>query len=116
MPTGSKLLARLAKAGLLHSIRGRDGGYLLSLEPKEISVEAIIEAVEGPIALTVCLESGSGSCDLEGVCPSQPNWRRINDALRQALSDVSLSDISMPSALQVGRKNIPSGLERSSNH
>ena len=105
IPTVSKLLAKLARAGLLQSRRGRDGGYLLALEPKDITVEGIITAVDGPIALTVCLESGGGMCDLEGMCPSQPNWRRINDALRQALSDVSLSDISTPTSFSLDSQN-----------
>ena len=115
IPTVSKLLAKLARAGLLQSIRGRDGGYLLALEPKDITVEGIITAVDGPIALTVCLESGGGMCDLEGVCPSQPNWRRINDALRQVLSDVSLSDISTPPSFSLDRQNTPSDVGQHSS-
>ena len=116
MPTVGKLLAKLAHAKLLRSIRGRDGGYVLALEPEGITVEGIITAVDGPIALTVCLESGSGACDLEGVCPSQPNWRRINDALRQALSDVTLLDISTPSPFPLSRKNIKGDIGQVSNH
>ena len=116
MPTVGKLLAKLAHAKLLRSIRGRDGGYVLALEPEGITVEGIITAVDGPIALTVCLESGAGACDLEGVCPSQPNWRRINDALRQALSDVTLLDISTPSPLPLSRKNIKGDIGQVSNH
>ena len=62
------------------------------------------------------VESGAGACDLEGVCPSQPNWRRINDALRQALSDVTLLDISTPSPLPLSRKNIKGDIGQVSNH
>jgi len=115
IPTVSKLLAKLARAGFLESIRGRDGGYVLALEPGEITVEGIVTAVDGPIALTVCLESGEGACDLEGICPSQPNWRRINDALRQALSDVTLLDISTPSPLHLDSKNIKVDIGQASN-
>ena len=96
--------------------KGSRRGYVLALEPEGITVEGIITAVDGPIALTVCLESGSGACDLEGVCPSQPNWRRINDALRQALSDVTLLDISTPSPLPLRRKNIKGDVGQVSNH
>jgi FeS assembly SUF system regulator len=116
IPTVSKLLAKLVRAGLLQSIRGRDGGYLLALQPKDITVEAIITAVDGPIALTVCLESGEGACDLEGVCPSQPNWRRINDALRRALSDVSLLDISTPSSFTLSSQDIQSDVGQRLDH
>lgn len=96
VPTVSKILASMARVGLLESIRGRDGGYRLAFPPGDISVEQIISAVDGPIALTVCLESHGVSCELEDVCLSQPNWRRINDALRYALAGVSLSEISTP--------------------
>jgi len=102
VPTVSKILATLARAGLLESIRGRDGGYRLVLSPRTISVQQIISAVDGPIALTVCLENGGTPCDLENICPSQPNWRRINDALRNALDGVSLSEISTPVAVNLG--------------
>ena len=96
VPTVSKILATMARAGLLESIRGRDGGYRLAFHPRDITVEQIISAVDGPIALTVCLESHGVSCELEDICPSQPNWRRINDALRHALAGVSLAEISTP--------------------
>ena len=96
VPTVSKILATMARAGLLESIRGRDGGYQLAFHPRDITVEQIISAVDGPIALTVCLESHGVSCELEDICPSQPNWRRINDALRSALTGVSLAEISTP--------------------
>ena len=96
VPTVSKILATMARASLLESIRGRDGGYRLAFHPRDITVEQIISAVDGPIALTVCLESHGVSCELEDICPSQPNWRRINDALRHALRGVSLAEISTP--------------------
>ena len=96
VPTVSKILATMARAGLLESIRGRDGGYQLAFHPRDITVEQIISAVDGPIALTVCLEGHGVSCELEDICPSQPNWRRINDALRHALTGVSLAEIATP--------------------
>jgi len=99
VPTVSKILTTMARAGFVVSIRGRDGGYRLAFPPGEITVEQIISAVDGPIALTVCLEAHGASCELESVCPSQPNWRRINDALQQALAGVSLAEISTPGPL-----------------
>ncbi|MDP6351991.1 MAG: SUF system Fe-S cluster assembly regulator [Alphaproteobacteria bacterium] len=96
VPTVSKVLANMARDGLLESIRGRDGGYRLARAPEAISVEQIISAVDGPIALTVCIEHGPGSCGLENCCPSRVNWRRINDAMSQALAGVSLAEIAVP--------------------
>ena len=96
VPTVSKILAMTSRYGLLDSIRGRDGGYRLARAPAAISVEDIIAAVDGPIALTVCIEQGPGCCELEHVCPSRTNWHRINQALRSALSGVTLAEMAAP--------------------
>jgi len=95
-PTVSKILATLAREHLLDSLRGRQGGYRLSVSPDAITVEDIIAAVDGPIALTVCVEQGPGSCDVEAFCPSSVHWHRINAAIRKALCEVSLAELAEP--------------------
>lgn len=95
-PTVSKILAIVARHELLESIRGREGGYRLARAPEAISVEEIITAVDGPIALTVCVEHGPGVCEFEPFCPSHTNWQRINDAVRDALGRVRLADLAAP--------------------
>ncbi len=95
-PTVSKILATLAREDLLESVRGRQGGYRLAQPPSEITVEDIIAAVDGPIALTHCVEHGSGTCDVEAFCPSSTHWHRINEAIRSALGDVSLAELTAP--------------------
>ena len=100
-PTVSKLLAALARAGVLVSQRGAKGGYRLARAPEAITAADIVSAVDGPIALTVCIEHGSGACDVESLCPTRSGWRRINDAVRDAMKSVSLAELafSVPAGL-----------------
>jgi FeS assembly SUF system regulator len=92
-PTVSKLLATLAREGLLKSVRGAKGGYSLASPTHEITVAHIIAAIDGPIAITHCIEH-PGSCDVETLCPSRVGWQAINRAVRQALEGVTLAEIS----------------------
>ncbi|MCG8693890.1 MAG: Rrf2 family transcriptional regulator, partial [Minwuiales bacterium] len=62
LPTVSKLLKNLANGGLMQSQRGASGGYSLSRAPEEITVAEIIAAVEGPIALTACVDGSPDQC------------------------------------------------------
>ncbi len=92
LPTVSKLLKSLARSGLVTSTRGANGGYRLSRSPHEISAADVLDALEGPVAITEC--SGSDShCEHEGVCSVGGAWQRINIAMRRALDDISLSDL-----------------------
>ena len=92
LPTVSKILKAMARADLLVSHRGVKGGYSLSRDPGDISVAAIIEALEGPIAITECLEHDS-TCDIECSCPVRTNWERLNDAVRDSLDAIPLSEM-----------------------
>jgi FeS assembly SUF system regulator len=96
MPTVAKLLVRLTQGGLLLSHRGARGGYQLARPPAEISVGDIVVAVDGPIALTQCLEHGAGPCDVEPICPTRRGWNRLNDAVKRAFSEVSLAELAQP--------------------
>ena len=90
LPTVSKVLKTLGRAGLLVSHRGVNGGWSLARPPAKISVAEIITAIEGPIALTECSTSCPGQCDLEPVCPVRDNWRKINRVIRNSLESLSL--------------------------
>lgn len=93
-PMASKILKGLARAGLLASHRGAKGGYGLARPAERISVADVIVALDGPIALTACIENGPGECDLESLCPARANWQRINDAIRGALDDISMAEMA----------------------
>ena len=94
LPTAQKLMGRLAAAGLLSSARGTGGGFMLARCPSQISLADIVEAVEGPIAMTSCVEEGRHDCGLEGACKVQPHWGAVNQAVKGALGGVSLASLS----------------------
>ncbi len=94
LPTVAKVLNALARGGLVTSHRGATGGYSLSRGPREISVAAIVQALEGPIALTSCVHGSDDHCDVETLCPMRGNWERVNRAIRAALEGVSLADMT----------------------
>ncbi len=97
-PTVQKLVSRLTGAGLLRSARGAGGGLKLARPAAAITVADIVEAVEGPIALTACVEHGRQECTLGHSCMVKPYWPAVNDALRGALAAVSLSDLATRAA------------------
>jgi FeS assembly SUF system regulator len=91
-PTVSKLLKSLAHAGLVVSTRGAQGGYALARPADDISAAEIIDALEGPVAITEC-SSTAGGCDLESFCRVGMAWQRINLSIRTALESVTLADL-----------------------
>lgn len=101
-PTASKVLKRLARAGVVSSQRGAKGGYVLARRPEDIGIHEVIEALEGPIAVTECSDETSDSlCEHETSCEVRANWQRINVAVQEALSKISLADMAQPSMLEL---------------
>jgi FeS assembly SUF system regulator len=96
MPMVSKILKLLARKGLLVSHRGVKGGYTLAHDPGKITINQIITAIEGPIAITTCSVEKPGSCNQEPVCPVRTNWQKINQAVRSALDQITLSEMAQP--------------------
>ena len=94
LPTASKILKALARAGLLASHRGAKGGYGLARDAEAITVAQVIVALDGPIALTACVEDGPGDCGIESLCPARANWQRINDAIRNALDEINMAEMA----------------------
>jgi FeS assembly SUF system regulator len=95
LPTASKILKGLVRASLLVSHRGVKGGYGLARPASAISVADVIVALEGPIALTACIEHGPGECDIEALCPARANWQRINAAIRHALEGITMAEMAL---------------------
>lgn len=95
-PTVSKILGAATRAGLLTSHRGLNGGFALGRGPRTISVADIVSAVDGPIALTECVEHGQGDCDILTSCQVRGTWQKINDAIQGALESVTLADLTAP--------------------
>ena len=91
-PTVSKLLKPLAQAGLVEGFRGTNGGYRLARPATAISLVEIIEAMEGPLAMTEC-SLHDGQCGISARCGVRTNWLRINDVVADALRGISLAEM-----------------------
>jgi FeS assembly SUF system regulator len=105
LPTVSKLLKSFHRAGLVTSTRGAQGGYQLARPAAAISAADIIDAIEGPVAITEC--SGVHSaCDLEQVCSTGNAWQRVNLAIRRSLDELSLAQLSGQEAMVAWRPEL----------
>src|SRR6476646_11579886 len=101
LPTTQKLMGQLATCGLLTSVRGAGGGFALARPATEISLADIVEAVEGPIALTMCSDANNHECALDGHCRVKPHMGVVGNAVRGALGAVSLEALSKtPSSIR----------------
>lgn len=99
LPTTQKLMGQLAASGLLSSARGASGGFALARAPAEISLADIVEAVEGPIAMTVCSgHEGPSDCALDAHCRVKPHMGVVGNAVRGALGAVSLTSLCGPAS------------------
>ncbi len=93
-PTVAKVLKILAHAGLVEGRRGATGGYRLTRALAEMQLTDVIAAIDGPIALTACVDNSFGLCDAEATCPVRGRWDPVNDAIRRALSGISIADLA----------------------
>jgi len=93
LPTVAKLMKSLGRAGLVQASRGATGGYAIGRETRGITIADIIQAVEGPIALTACADTSEEHCGMEKTCPVQGKWNRVNQNVRAALQEVTLADM-----------------------
>ena len=93
LPTTQKLMGQLTTAGLLTSVRGAAGGFALARAADKITLADLVEAVEGPIAMTVCAE-GRSDCALDAHCMVKPHMGVVGNAIRGALGAVSLTELA----------------------
>jgi FeS assembly SUF system regulator len=94
LPTAQKLMGQLASCGLLSSARGPSGGFALARSAQDISLADIVEAVEGPIALTMCSDSNNHECILDKHCRVKPHIGMVGNAVRGALGAVRLTELA----------------------
>ncbi|WP_298306596.1 SUF system Fe-S cluster assembly regulator [uncultured Erythrobacter sp.] len=104
VPTVQRLVSKLTAASLLRSVRGAGGGLQLGRPAAAITVADIVEAVEGPIALTACLDNGD--CDYEAGCNMKPHWPMINAKLRGALAEITLDDLRADPSQTIPQKEL----------
>lgn len=93
-PTVAKVLKILGQAGLVESLRGARGGYRLARPLAAVPLAEVIVAFDGPIALTACVDGSTGLCEAEGICPVRGRWDPVNEAIRNALSGITIADIA----------------------
>lgn len=93
LPTVAKLMKHLVKSGLVVSHRGVRGGYSLSRPADQMTIADVIEAVEGPIALTSCVDTSAEQCCYEPSCPASGKWNRVNLAVTTALRNLTLAEM-----------------------
>ena len=98
-PTVAKVAKTLMAADLLETQRGVHGGYRLVKPAAATSLVQIVEAMEGPIAVNDCVDGAQAPCAVSNCCFMSRNWNRVNLAVRNALSDVSLEDLIDPAQL-----------------
>ena len=99
LPTVSKILKKLAKKQIITSHRGVNGGYSRRRPLSQISVAEMIEALDGPVVLTACVEGAEDSCNVESLCPVSGGWNRVNKAIRNTLEEISLEELCMSAKL-----------------
>jgi Rrf2 family cysteine metabolism transcriptional repressor len=92
-----QLICTLRNTGLVKSVRGAQGGYMLAREPETITIGAIITAMEGPIAIVDCLLTEAGDkdqfCDRAGLCVTRDVWAKVCDSISGVLESITLSDL-----------------------
>ena len=86
-----QLFSPLRKAKLITSIRGAQGGYVLSREPKDITVAEIMYVLEGPIEIAECIDGVS--CDNLDCCATRLLWAKIKNSIDDVMKSVTLQDI-----------------------
>jgi FeS assembly SUF system regulator len=94
-PTVAKVLKTLAASGLVSSQRGARGGYRLNRGLTAIPIADVIAAIDGPIALTACVDGAVSGCEAIGLCPMRGRWDPVNDAIQSALSRITLADMQV---------------------
>ena len=92
-PTVAKVLKTLAASDLVSSQRGARGGYRLNRDLTSIPVADVIASIDGPIALTACVEGSGTGCESQGLCPMRGRWDPVNEAIFKALTSITLADM-----------------------
>ncbi|MGR4000892.1 MAG: SUF system Fe-S cluster assembly regulator [Alphaproteobacteria bacterium] len=92
-PSVARLLRQLTRGGLLHSQQGPNGGYRLARPPQKITIAEVISVLEGPIALTACVDESETHCNAATICPVNGWWNTVNLAVKSALDSLTLEDL-----------------------
>ena len=90
-----RIVAELARANLLKTFTGRDGGLSLPRPASQITIKDIVEAFEGPILLSVCMQvKGEDDCPFQTNCPVRTKWGRIQVAMMREMASINFADLA----------------------
>jgi Rrf2 family protein len=98
-----QILNRLRKAGLIRSVKGPGGGYLLIRKPEEISIAAILDELEGPVAITSCLNPEEG-CVRVDSCVTHLLWKALGEQVQAFLQTITLRNLTAGDFVKNRRK------------
>jgi len=102
LPYLERIAGALRRSGLITSVRGARGGYLLARAPARISVGDIFRALEGGLTSLDCLQGEGAGCDREEVCAARAVWEQVEHKLAQTLDHIALDELSQ----RAGRRDI----------
>jgi len=103
-PTVAKVLKMLSQAALVEGLRGARGGYRLLRPLSSVSLSEVIVSMDGPIALTACVDGSTAGCEVSSVCAVKGRWDLVNDSIQHALAAITLADMrtaSVPPAFRI---------------
>ncbi|MCK4342427.1 MAG: Rrf2 family transcriptional regulator [Phycisphaerae bacterium] len=110
LPLLMNVLKKLNRTGHVRSIRGARGGYVLAVSPEEFTLDALIEAVEGPVHLVRCTNAdiNGRKCTLANPCPIRKSVRKVHELLRELLNRITVADFAYvePEAAQSSAKAV----------
>lgn len=92
VPFLEQILTKLRKSGIIKSIKGPGGGYLLNMSPEKITIWHIVEQLDGPMAITSCLDPKKGCVRIDN-CVTHLLWKSLGNHLREFLSSISVNDL-----------------------
>jgi Rrf2 family protein len=94
----SRIVAQLSRSGLLNTFPGRDGGLMLPRPASQINLRHVVEAFEGPILLSACLDvKNEDDCPFQANCPVSPKWGRVQVAMMREMASITFEDLAKES-------------------
>jgi len=90
----TRIVAQLAREGLVNTFPGRDGGLMLPRPASQLTLKDVVEAFEGPILLSECMQvKGEDDCPFQSNCPVRSKWGRVQVAMLREMASISFEDL-----------------------
>jgi Rrf2 family protein len=94
----ARIVAQLSRDGLIDTFPGREGGLMLPRPASQITLKDVVEAFEGPILLSACLQvTGEDDCPFQSSCPVRPKWGRVQVAMMREMASITFEDLAKES-------------------